>query len=73
MYNLHQHFKNDIDSTDVVENDYTYIKLSFIEKNIERKIVKQQINRLRLYAVYLVLQKLSEVTSNTVWNKMIYI
>jgi hypothetical protein len=25
MYNLHQHIKNDIDSTDVVENDYMYV------------------------------------------------
>jgi hypothetical protein len=23
VYNLHQHIKNDTDSTDVVENDYT--------------------------------------------------
>jgi hypothetical protein len=25
VYNLHQHIKNDTDSTDVVENDYKYL------------------------------------------------
>jgi hypothetical protein len=27
VYNLHQHIKNDTDSTDVVENDYICFKL----------------------------------------------
>jgi hypothetical protein len=29
MYNLHKHIKNDTDSTDVVENDYTFLRGSW--------------------------------------------
>jgi hypothetical protein len=31
MYNLHQHIKNDTDSTDIVENDFFFFYLSHFD------------------------------------------
>jgi hypothetical protein len=40
MYNLHQHIKNDTDSTDVVENDYIF-KIILINCETESKWLLQ--------------------------------
>jgi hypothetical protein len=47
VYNLHQHIKNDTDSTDVVENDYIFE----VDKHLKK------LSQLTSFLVFIYLQK----------------
>jgi hypothetical protein len=49
VYNLHQHIKNDTDSTDVVENDYIFE----VDKHLKK------LSQLTSFLVFIYLQKMS--------------